>query len=59
MNLMVTKAALNPIARRWSVHPDGAGSGIVLNVVAPGVIDTEAVRKHLSTHGKVFTTSLL
>ncbi len=56
---MVTKAALNPIARRWSVHPDGAGSGIVLNVVAPGVIDTEAVRKHLSTHGKVFTTSLL
>ena len=53
-----TKAALNSTVRKWSVHPDWAGTGIVLNAVAPGVIDTEAVRKRWSTHGKLFTTSL-
>lgn len=44
-----TKAALNSIVRKWSVYPDQAGSGIVLNAVAPGVIDTEAVRKYWPT----------
>lgn len=53
-----TKAALNSIVRKWSVQPDWAGSGIVLNAVAPGVIDTEAVLKHWSAHGELFKTSL-
>lgn len=53
-----TKYALNSIVRKWSIHGDWAGCGIVLNAVAPGVIDTEAVRKNWNTHGELFTKSL-
>lgn len=53
-----TKAALNATVRRMAVHPDWAGSGIVMNAVAPGIIDTEVVRKHWTTHGELFKTSL-
>lgn len=53
-----TKTALNSLVRSWSVQPEWAGSGIVLNAVAPGVIDTEAVTKNWSTYGELFTASL-
>ena len=53
-----TKAALNSIVRTWAVYPDWAGSGIVLNAVAPGVIDTEAVLKQWPAHGELFKASL-
>jgi NAD(P)-dependent dehydrogenase (short-subunit alcohol dehydrogenase family) len=53
-----TKMALNQIVRKWSIRPDWAGSGIVLNAVAPGVIDTEVVLKNWHTHGELFKASL-
>ncbi|MGZ6040330.1 MAG: SDR family oxidoreductase [Phenylobacterium sp.] len=43
------KLALNRWARRTAVSPPWAGAGVILNVVAPGVIDTPAAAWILSS----------
>jgi NAD(P)-dependent dehydrogenase (short-subunit alcohol dehydrogenase family) len=43
------KRALNRWARRAAVSPPWAGAGVILNVVAPGVIDTPAAAWILSS----------
>lgn len=40
-----TKIALNRWLRRTAVHEDWAGAGILLNAVAPGVVETETARR--------------
>lgn len=40
-----TKIALNRWLRRAAVHEDWAGAGILLNAVAPGIVETETARR--------------
>jgi NAD(P)-dependent dehydrogenase (short-subunit alcohol dehydrogenase family) len=40
-----TKIALNRWLRRTAVHEDWAGAGILLNAVAPGIVETETARR--------------
>lgn len=40
-----TKIALNRWLRRSAVHEDWAGAGILLNAVAPGIVETETARR--------------
>lgn len=42
-----TKIALNRWLRRTAVRPEWAGSGVPLNAVAPGVVETETARRTL------------
>ncbi|MFD6142454.1 SDR family oxidoreductase [Promicromonospora sp. NPDC060271] len=44
-----TKIALNRWLRRTAVHEEWAGAGILLNAVAPGIVETETARRTMLT----------
>ncbi len=52
------KIALNHWVRRASVAPEWAGSGVVLNAVAPGIIATELVMRSWERERRLLETAL-